>query len=558
MSNDLTIEVYSSGITPVYDLSDKLPHAQAVSFETFWPGGLFGEASLYVPKNLLTWWSNKGAKRIIFRNGLNVVYEGEIDSLTGEIAEDSEGMLITCTGFWGTKIMRRRLRRYYIDRRVSEDAWAQVMIPGGGAGGGGESKFNITRSDDLGDVLLFVPENVALVNTDLARLDYACPTGEAIKKVVFDYDYTEKAGENFTGSLNDATGGAAAFTVSATGTADEQAWTAAAAAATTQIYFQLASGASQTPTGDSQTYFEISDLRVYAWTSNSGNFADNMDEVAKDIVAEFTGVFNGDVTKVTTPGSPYTLTNFICDWLTLAEVLTKVASYGDGATPPNQYAVYLLDSESATTPNGLPVLVMEVYPALTSYDYGVRLSDTNIVGSVNIRQDLSQIANWIIVSYQTAGGGTAYLTPDTQATLTDATSIAAYGQRDMVLDFGNADAATALQLGKHYLAQWKNPVYVLDSTIDVQSYILDNNNQPIPACKVRAGKRIRILDYFDDLSGTGLTMYVIATNYDAETETVSITTGYPDDLAAMIARLELAVGLGPEDIISHRPDRAKK
>jgi len=56
------------------------------------------------------------------------------------------------------------------------------------------------------------------------------------------------------------------------------------------------------------------------------------------------------------------------------------------------------------------------------------------------------------------------------------------------------------------------------------------------ACRIQAGKRIRILDYLDDLSGTGLTLHISATEYDAETETCSITTGPLDELAMSIGQ----------------------
>ena len=79
---------------------------------------------------------------------------------------------------------------------------------------------------------------------------------------------------------------------------------------------------------------------------------------------------------------------------------------------------------------------------------------------------------------------------------------------------------------------------------------------PIPACRVRAGMRIRILDYIDDLSGTGLTMIITGTNYDAETEIVSITTGAMDDLASIIAQLSGAAGIDPGGVGAFRPDRA--
>jgi len=555
VNNTIQIEVYKTGTTRAIDASNELPLAQTVSFGSYYPGGIYGDATLYVPRDVLRWWALKGAQRIVFRNEQVSIWEGEIDALSGQIAADGEGILITCTGFWGTKLMRRLLCRYYIDNRTSADTWQMTRIPAD------QTKFRISRSTDAGDALLFTPNTVAMTSGDGVQLDYYAPTGEGIKKIVFDYDFQEVTpGEDYIGSLVDDTGGAASFTVSADGSANDQSWTGAAAAATTHVHFRFEIADTVTPAGDGTAYFEVTDIRVYAWTSNSGNFADNMDEIAKDLVAEFTTVFNSDVTRITTPASPFTLTSFAAEWISLADILTKAVAYGDGATPPNSYAAYLDNSEMATTPNGLPVLVLEVQPALTSYDVGVRLDGPNVVAPISIRKDYSRIKNWIIVGYTAAGGQKAYKTPDDDATLTDATSAAApptgYGQRDIQLDFGQADATTAIQLGKRYLAQWKDPKYILDGPITIQGYAEDDSGQPIPACRVRAGMRIRILDYIDDLSGTGLTMIITGTTYDAETETVSITTGAMDDLASIIAQLSGAAGVDPGGVGSSRSNRS--
>ncbi len=52
----------------------------------------------------------------------------------------------------------------------------------------------------------------------------------------------------------------------------------------------------------------------------------------------------------------------------------------------------------------------------------------------------------------------------------------------------------------------------------------------IPANKVQAGKRIRIENYLDDLSGEGLTFVVSRTTYNDSTQTASLSIGIQDNL----------------------------
>jgi hypothetical protein len=297
----------------------------------------------------------------------------------------------------------------------------------------------------------------------------------------------------------------------------------AAGATVNKVALRLTAKTAQTPAGGS--YAEISGLKVYAWTGNSGNLANNVDEIAKDLVSKYTTIFNADVSNIDTPGTPFALEPFIVEFESLADILTKAAGYGDGATPPNAWGTYLLASDRATTPTGLPVLALKQFEVLTAYDYGMRLDNPNLLAPVSLKWDYSQIANWCAVQYTDNSGKMAFVTPDDDATLKDTTSIASYGQRDIVLNYGQASSTTALNLAKRYLNKWKNPQYVLDQPITVQGYILGSSNQAIPACRICAGKRLRILDYTDDISGGGMSVYITGTHYDAETETCSISSG---------------------------------
>jgi hypothetical protein len=267
-----------------------------------------------------------------------------------------------------------------------------------------------------------------------------------------------------------------------------------------------------------------------------------VDEIAKDLVSEFSGILNSDVRNIDTPGSPFAINPFICEWSTIAEILTQATGFGDGATPPNAWAAYLLNSGLASTYNGWPVLAVKQWPALTDYEFGVRMDDANIVAPINIHVDYSQIGNFVVVQYQSPTGKTLFVTPDDDATLKDTTSITDYGQRDIVLSFGPMDQDMAINLGYRHLQKVKDPQYKFDTPLQVKTYIDKKDGQPIPVCRICAGKRIRVLDYIPNISGSGLTSVITQTQYDADSEICTIYTGVPDDMASVIARLTLATG----------------
>jgi hypothetical protein len=135
------------------------------------------------------------------------------------------------------------------------------------------------------------------------------------------------------------------------------------------------------------------------------------------------------------------------------------------------------------------------------------------------------VYNWIVVEYRDDQGKTIYLTPDDDATLKDTTSISAYGQRDYLLNIETANGTIALDAGQAFLADRKDIKYRMSSPIAVVKSIRTKNGGTVPASQIRAGKRIRIENFLQDLSGTGLTFLISETDYDADGETCSVTAG---------------------------------
>ncbi len=547
IDNSLQIEVYSSGTTRINDEADELARAQALRFSTYYPGGLYGDASLFVAREILRYWAARGAQRLVLRNGQDIVWEGEIDQLGSRVEEAAEGSLLTCTGYWGARLMRRRLRRWYVDARVSEDIWRRMEVKGK------EEIADVRRTDENGNPCLIIqPRRVAWALDQYYDAIYTPPAGEKVRRVEFDWIVASENDEDWTLRLYDLENATTlrSISVSATGGTVETGVQITLGTTSNKIAFRLESDAAQTPAPDADgntSHGYVVNLKVYAETGNTGNYADTMDDIAKDLVTEFSAIFNSDKTHIGAPATPFAIPQYVSDYETLADILVQTTGYGDGASPPNLWAAYLIDSEQAATPDGKPVLVLAQQPALTDYDWGVYMHGENLVAPLEITRDYSKIANWMIVEYRLPAGRLEYKTPDDDAGLKDQTSIDTYGQRDSEpLTFGDADATAAVQLGKRALAHRKDPQYVLNGPIQVRGWILDEQEQRAPVCRVRAGQRIRILDYIDDLSGTGLTLLITATDYDAETETVSITTGTIDDWAALLAQNEFLTA-GPRE-----------
>jgi hypothetical protein len=125
-----------------------------------------------------------------------------------------------------------------------------------------------------------------------------------------------------------------------------------------------------------------------------------------------------------------------------------------------------------------------------------------------------------------------FITPDTDAAMKDTASIAAYGQRDALIDLGYSSATAAAQNGYRLLAAYKDPVFELAGPISVMGRIRTLSGEFAPVSQVYAGLRLRIENFINDLTGTatGATFLISSTQYDDSTETVTITCGPPPEL----------------------------
>jgi len=527
--NALQVSVYERGsTTPVVDWANDLRAASGITFDTYFPGGLFGPATVPIPRSVTKSWPFKIGQRLVIRNGQTVVYEGEIMQPGYFVGQGTQGRVLECAGPWETVLGRWGWRKWWADNRIGEDVW--VLVPGAGA--------DLTQEQRTTGAIRILPKAEAFTNGVGRSLDYTMPAGETIKRVKLSYDIQEAA-QLWALRLRDTVGATDIWIVTASGAGvrDDTLGTPRQS-----LRLQFFSQAAQTPTSDGTYYGQvdsaISGANAFMVYSETGSI--NAQEIARDIRARVTDL-NSDESLI--GALTFTLEPFITQaggWETMASILTRAVSFGDASF--NSWYARLLESERAATPNGEPVLEVAQWPAVTDYDYAIRVDEKNLTGSFAVHLDGAGIANWIVARYTDTTGKTNYITPDDDANLTDAASVTAWGHRELPqpIDCGQTTSAIATNWARRVLALAKDPKFYVSGPITVTGYLRAKSGQHLPAANVQAGARLKIENFLTDevgVAGAGMTFIVTGTHYDDVARTVSLSLGVPDNLAVFIAQL---------------------
>lgn len=515
MNNGLTLKVFSSGTTEVVDVDRSLANAVIESFGTFFPGGLFGTARIFCQRDVTRAWQVREGQRVAIYSGLKVVWEGEIAEIAITISESQMGMRLECSGKWGS-IMSRTLNKVWADIRLNDAAWPRVPQ------GDYDNMVNIDRDNRIG----IGPQVRAWTAGDVvAAFRYTMPTGQTIKRIKATLKNRE-SGQDWITRVRDTVGAATLF--SETGDGVSTATDHTLATPRQYVEFQFVSNANQTPT---IAYGRMSVVTVY---SETGGITPT--SIVKNIRAALSDI-NSDETNIAS--NTFTLEPFMTNGQeAAASVVQRAAAFGDASFNP--WAVYFDSSDKATAPDGNPVLCFQAYPVLTDYDYAIRMDEKNLLGAIEIKRAVNgSVYNWIAVRYRDElANRDVILTPDDDATLKDTTSIARWGQRDLIVNAGTATATTAKNYAKRMLAYKKNATYRVTSPIEVQGWLRTKNSR-VTAAEVRAGKRLRIENFLTDevgVDGAGLTFIVTGTEYDPARDVVRISMGVPDHLGVFLAR----------------------
>lgn len=510
--NNLKIEAYSSGNSPVDN--DELTMAQGLSFGTYYPGGLFGNCAFFIPRDVTKVWPVKEGQRIKVKNGLKTVWEGKIimPGLLNNAVE--EGLRIKALGYWGDVLQRRKWRKWWADTRSGQDAWVRQEVASSK-----EELFEFEQ--DFGNIHI-MPKETNFSNGDFTALRYTMPSGETIKRITYSYDFQEDV-QQWEMLVWDVTAGAAvagsSVTVSGTGSHD-----LTLATPRQVVELRLYSRANQAADLNKHVHAQWNNITVYSETGSI-----NLTEIAKDVRGRVSEL---SASEKLIGSNSFSLVPFISETDWLSDILTNAAHYGD--TSFNAWAVGIRESDLGI--DDKPVLFVEQFPTLTDFDYAVRLDEPNLVPPFEATRDLTDVVNWVAVEFTDQSGNTIFVTPDDDANLKDANSIAAYGERQEWLNVQTTSQTAAVNYGRRYLAQRKDPQWTVSSGIQVVGYVRGKGGQIVPSSEIRAGKRIRVENFLQDLSGTGLTFLITATNYNDERETCSISVGLPSSLDVWLAQ----------------------
>lgn len=517
--NNLTVTVYDAASTTlVPDPAGLLALAQGIHFDSFFPTGRYGSCAFFIPGNPALTFPFKGGQRLVVRNGLTIVWEGGISDIAYLVGEGATGgWRVTGVGYWGRLLSVRGTRKPWADTRIDEATWPYV------ASANGSQKCTVDRLNRI----RFTPKAVAWANNDVAECSYTAPTGQTVKRVTWSYDLQEGA-YNFAMSVIGVTGSTSNGLVTATGTGTQDV---TLATPSQEIRLRITSQAAQTPAADGTVYAEFSDITVYTETG-----AIDAQQIATDVVGLVVGL-NSSTARL--GALTLSLVPFITEGYEMfADLLARAVAYGDASF--NSWDVYLDSSERAASPDGKPVLVLEQYPALTDYDVAVRLDEW----PVEIVEDTEGLRNYVVVRYRDLlDNRDVWVTPADDANLKDDAAItAAGGQRELPLDTGVTTQTNAVNFGRRALAARKDPRYYISRPIVVKGAIRGKAGNLIPASEVKAGMRLRVEDFIPDkvgVSGAGLTAIITRAEYDDATQSVSLSTGVPDDLAVILAQIAL-------------------
>jgi hypothetical protein len=519
-ANDLTLKIYRSGLTEIYDSDGSLETARIDSMGTIYPGGLFSTCRIFVARDVTRNWAVRENLRVALWNGMQMVWEGLIAEIGYSVQEGEEGNTLECVGQWGALLGKRYINKVWADIRLSESAWVRMTQ--------GDTD-NACTIDRMNRISVGPQVRAWSTNDVVASFRYTMPTGETIKRIIATLKNREN-GQNWITQVYDPVGAATLF--SETGDGVTTATDHTMATPRQYVEFQFVSGANQTPT---IAYGHMSAVTVY---SETGGITPT--SVVKSVRARYSEI-NSDETLIAS--NTFTLEPFMSNGSEPANsVLMRASGFGDGSY--NAWAAYFESSDKATTPDGKPVLCFQQQPALTDYDYAVRLDEPNVIGRVELKRAIvGEVFNWIIVRYRDElNNRDVILTPDDDGNLKDQTSINLYGQLELIIDAGTATATSAINYGRRVLASKKTAQFKMTGPLTVRGWMRTHNGAIIPACQVRSGKRVRLENFLDDLvdvSGAGLTFIVTSTEYRAADETVSLTCGRSDNLSVYLAQRAL-------------------
>lgn len=540
LKNSITLKLFDRGAALTGHTSRLASRARGIRFGSIFPGG-YSAISFFIPCEISTPLEITEGCKVIAFNWTVEVWHGFIASIAYTLGSNGEtGVQVIGVGSFGYVFASRRIDKRWADNRMTSQVWSE---PESAFSGNDQSLSQIEVIDRLPGRIRFTPKNVAFTNQWYGRVVYSMPIGETVKRVKLSYGMAESA-QSWELTLWNSFAGVAVWTVSATGTGTRDD---TLATPSREIFFLFRSAAGQTPAADGSIYGQVDDAvsgaNAFMVYSETGNI--NALEVAKDLVAIDSRI-SSNTDRISSALTAAVEPFFTTGKEALASILQRVCSYGDTSYQPIGYAIW----GSQETGDEKPQLVVESYPSLSSFDYVIDAADPRLEAPINIVRDASSVVNYVSVRWTQPNGVQNMVTPDDDANLSDASSIALYGRRepDADLDIGYGSYALAVRAGRAYIADKKYPRPYVSGPIKLYESIRNQDGGETPVSEIRAGQRVKLVNVADDVLGidsAGATFVLTEHEYDDDTQSASLVCGIPDSLASFLA----AGALIPKDPI---------
>jgi len=521
--NNLQLEIYSSGSTQIADPDNELALAESIRFSSAYPGGIFLDASFIIKRDVTRALPFKHAQRIVIRNGVRIVWEGFISDIGYDL--DGDRVSVQCLGFVTLMHGRYKYNRV-IDRRFGSTLFGVWDVL--------DANANDKALFDRTDRLRIEPKQEAWALNERAQFRWNANAGSNAKRVKFDFELQEGA-QAWELELFDVTNAVSLWSVivSGIGTQDITLGTSTAV-----LEFRLYARAAQTPTG-SAIFGEIKNLRVLCENASGAVTTTVGDILRAYVVYADTGgadTFNSSTALIAANTYDLETAGLTGDDLneSIGAFMVRVAKF---STTDAAFSVGVRESE-AIAGSVTPVIYYEQQPALTDYDYAIRIDDLNFLGGGRLVSSASpdMLKTWILVVFRDDRGREQW-----DFTARDTAGGNKYFERALVVRAGSGitTLTAAADYGNTVLNQLKKLQYYVDGALRMVGYLRGKSGQEVPVSQVQSGKRLKIenflADFGDETAGSGFTFLIQRTEYDDASETVSLTLGRPLDVAAVIA-----------------------
>lgn len=143
---------------------------------------------------------------------------------------------------------------------------------------------------------------------------------------------------------------------------------------------------------------------------------------------------------------------------------------------------------------GVPRLSVIKREVPTVADYAVTTKDDNATIEIN---SVSEIRNYVLITYTDENGTRRRLTPRTNPELTDSASVDKYDRHDYEVDLGSISEAEALEIGQGIIKNFAYPRPT--GSIVVTGYIKNGRTlaSKYHVSKVKAGETIQVIGFVD-------------------------------------------------------------